>query len=311
MTAQKRQQDEPKNYFTHGMNSLVVFVLKGLALFPMNALYALADFTYFLLKNVIRYRNDVVMENLESAFPERSKAEIIGLRNRFYRYFSDVFFESLKLYRLSAAEMEKRVSFKGVEALNRYTENGKGVIILAFHHQNWEWSSYLQTRLKHPLLMVYNKMRDNEPMDEFLLKSREKWGGEGVQMGRAAKVIFEQANKNIPTVTGLIADQSALPEQGMWAMFLNREAAFFAGPEKIARKTNQPVFFQHVRRMSRGKYEYEYTLLVEEPVKTAPGEIMLAYVSNIEKAVREAPEYYLWSHKRWKHKRPDGIKLIQ
>lgn len=310
MTAHKKEQYATKSFFRHGINFFVVFILKGFAFLPLNVLYVLADFAYFLLKNVIRYRNDVVIENLESAFPERSEAEIIGLRNRFYRYFCDVFFESLKLYRMSVTDLEERISFKGVDALNRFTEHGKGVIILACHHQNWEWSSYLQTRLKHRLLMVYNKMRDNEPMDEFLLKSREKWGGEGVQMGRAAKVIFEQENKNIPTVTGLIADQSALPDQGIWTHFLNREAAFFAGPEKIARKTNQPVFFQRVTRLARGKYEYEYLLLIEEPAKTAPNEIMLSYVRTLEKTIREAPEYYLWSHKRWKHKRPDGIKLI-
>jgi len=310
MRAEKKQQLKSGPLFTNGMNHLVVFILKGCALLPFGVLYGFADFFYFLLKNVIHYRKVVVDENLRNAFPEKSEAEIRNLRNRFYRYFCDVFFESLKLYHMSENEMNKRVTFKGVEEMNRYAESGKGVLVLAYHHQNWEWGSFLQTQSKHRILMVYNKMRDNKPMDDFLLHSREKWGGQGVQMGRAAKVAFDLARKKIPALLWLVADQSALPELGMWALFFKREASFFSGPEKIARKLNQPVFFQRVRRPARGKYEYEFSLMIREPAKAAPNEILLSYIRNMEKAISDAPEYYLWSHKRWKHKRPSDIPLV-
>ncbi len=311
MCAQKKQEHKSRRFFSNGINYLVVSILKLFAMLPMGFLYVVADLFYFLLKNVIHYRSEVVVGNLKNAFPEKTEAEIHNLRNRFYRYFCDVFIESLKLYHMSAEEMEKRVTFKGVEEMNRYAQSGKGVMVLAYHHQNWEWGSFLQTQSKHRILMVYNKMRDNEPMDDFLLHSREKWGGQAVQMGRAAKVAFELAKRKIPALLWLVADQSALPEQGMWARFFNREAAFFSGPEKIARKLNQPVFFQRVERRARGKYEYKFSLMISEPAKAAPGEILVAYIRNMEKAISDAPEYYLWSHKRWKHKRPDGHELIQ
>jgi len=311
MAAQKKQQQELNSVFTNWMNHFVVIILKGFAWLPLPVLYVIADLFYFLLKNVIRYRSAIITDNLGNAFPEKTETEIKNLRNRFYRYFCDVFFESLKLYHMSEKQMKKHVTFKGVDELNRFAEKGKGVLVLAYHHQNWEWGSYLQTQAKHRILMVYNKMRNNQPMDNFLLRAREQWGGQGVQMGRAAKVAFDLEKQKIPALLWLVADQSALPDQGIWTRFFNREAAFFPGPEKIARKTNQPVFFQRVRRVARGRYEYEFKLMVEEPATASPNEIVLSYVRNMEKAIREAPEYYLWSHKRWKHKRPEGIQLVQ
>jgi len=271
----------------------------------------LADGIYFVLKYVVQYRNAVILENLKAAFPDKGDEEIVELRNRFYRHLSDVFLESAKLHYMKEKEIQKRVRFVGVEEMNRYAEEGKGVIVLACHHNNWEWGSYLQTQSKHHILMVYNKMRNNPPMDDFLLLSREKWGGQAVQMGRAAKAAFDAAKKSKPSLLWLVADQRALPELGSWALFLNREGAFYTGPEKIARKTNQPVFFQKVKKVARGKYEYEFTLMVEEPVKAAPNEILLTYICKMEEAIYEAPEYYLWSHRRWKHQRPATAPLIQ
>ncbi|MFV0591807.1 MAG: lysophospholipid acyltransferase family protein [Draconibacterium sp.] len=291
-------------------NKCVVILLKGIALLPFGVLYLLSDVIYFLLKNFIRYRNTVILENLQTAFPEKAGEEILHLRNGFYRHLSDVFLESVKLHYMTPRQMQKRVHFKGVDEMNRFAEAGRGVIVLAYHHNNWEWGSFLQTQSKHQILMVYNKMRDNQAMDDFLLYSREKWGGRAVQMGRAAKVAFDEFNKRVPSLLWLVADQSALAEQGTWTMFLNREAAFFTGPEKIARHTNQPVFFQTVKKLGRGKYEYEFSLMVEEPAKAAPNEILLTYISKMEEAIHTAPEYYLWSHRRWKHKRPEGTELI-
>ncbi len=309
MTTTKTKNQEPSGWLANALNKCVVLLLKGIALLPFGVLYSLSDLIFLLLKNMIRYRSAVIVENLQVSFPDKTDVEILQLRNRFYKHLADVFMESVKLHYMTPAQMQKRVRFVGVEEMNRFAQLGKGVIVLAYHHNNWEWGSYLQKLSEHRILMVYNKMRDNQPMDDFLLHSREKWGGRAVQMGRAAKVAFDEVKKGVPTLLWLVADQSALAELGSWAMFLNREAAFFTGPEKIARKTNQPVFFQKVRKVGRGKYEYEFSLMVEEPAKAAPNEILLTYIHKMEEAIREAPEYYLWSHRRWKHKRPEGVDL--
>lgn len=310
MKKNRKQNQQKSSGLKHPGKWVVVLLLKALAQLPFGILYCFSDVLYFLITKIFRYRSEVITDNLRNAFPEKNKHEILALRNKFYRYFCDVSLESIKLYNLSEKELEKRLKFSGVEELKRMAEERNGAILLAFHYNNWEWASALRLKLDCHLLMVYNKMRDNQPMDDFLLHSREKCGGEAVQMGQAAKVALRYANQQIPAVTGLIADQSALATSQTWAMFLNREAAFFSGPVKIARKTNQPVFFQHAKRLGRGNYEYCYSLLVDEPAKMDANQILVRYIEKMEEVIKTNPEYYLWSHKRWKHKRPEDKKLI-
>ncbi|WP_319592097.1 lysophospholipid acyltransferase family protein [uncultured Draconibacterium sp.] len=311
MSKTKKKNQESSGSFKHFAQRVSVMLLEAIALLPFWFLYLLSDVLYMFVKGVFRYRSKVIITNLKYAFPEKSEQEILVLRNKFYRYFCDVSLESIKLRRLSAKQLHKRVKFSGTEQLEAMAQKHNGAILLAFHYNNWEWSSALQQQLNCKLLMVYNKMRDNKTMDNFLQKAREKWGGEAVSMRRAPKESFRYFTKNEPAVLGLIADQSALASSPMWAMFLNREAAFFQGPVKIAGKTNQPVFFQEAIRLARGKYEYRYSLLVEDPGQTGDKEILLRYISKMEEVIKSNPEYYLWSHKRWKHKRPEGTALIQ
>ncbi|WP_320110672.1 lysophospholipid acyltransferase family protein [Draconibacterium orientale] len=307
----KKENHIVSGFFRQSGKWAVVMVLKTIALLPFGCLYFLSDVLYLVIKGLVRYRSDVITDNLIHAFPEKSISEILLLRNKFYRYFCDVTVESIKLYRLSEKELKKRVSFVGTNALNQLAKERNGAVLLAFHYNNWEWSGALQQQLNCRLLMVYNQMRNNEPMDHFLLKAREKWGGEAVKMGLAAKVAFRNFEQQQPVVLGLIADQRALASSPCWAVFMNREAAFFPGPVKIARKNNQPVFFQQAKRVGRGKYEYSYSLLVEDPAQTDEREILLRYIEKMEEVIKSNPEYYLWSHKRWKHKRPEGTALIQ
>ena len=153
-------------------------------------------------------------------------------------------------------------------------------------------------------------MRDNIPLDNFLEYSRSKWGGEPVVMSSAARTAIQYAKNKKPAILWLAADQAALDDAQFWTMFLNREASFFSGPAKLAKRLNQPVFFQHVRKIERGKYELEMELLIKEPNRLTHEEILLTYVRKMEEVVRNQPEYYLWTHKRWKHVRPEHIPLI-
>lgn len=299
------------NFISNFRNQLIVLLLKGISLLPFGVLYVLSDFFFILNKYIIKYRYRVTTENLQCAFPEKPQEEIQGIRDKFYRHFCDISLESIKLHSLSQKQMEKRVKFKGTDLLNKYARKGEGVVLLAYHYNNWECGSYLQSKVDHRFLMVYNKMRNNVSMDNFLLHSRERWGGRAVQMGRAAKTAFHYKRSGVPALLVLLADQSALASSQAWCTFLNREAAFFTGPEKIAHKTNQPVFVQHIRKLERGKYEFEYVLIVEEPAKVKANHVLLAYVREMEKTIKYEPEYYLWSHRRWKHTRPEGIELIK
>lgn len=304
------EKSKIKVLFSKLGNGLAVILLKIIAYLPFCILYLLSDMFAFIIKNIVKYRSNVIVENLKYAFPEKSHDELTKLRDKFYCNLCDISLEAVKQYHISQKQIEKRMVFNGVDIVDDFVKRSNGAIILSFHYNNWEWTGALQQSTNHKLLMVYNKMRDNQTMDNFLLSAREKWGGEAVQMGRATKVLFQYKNEGVKTVLGLIADQSALANSQSWTTFLNREAAFFSGPEKIAKHTNFPVFFAHTKRIKRGYYECNLSLLNAEPQKTSGNEILQAYVEKMEEIIRNEPECYLWSHKRWKHKRPEGIDII-
>lgn len=305
----KRDKRFYESIFKRLINNILVGFLIAISYLPFWILYRISDVFYLLLRFVIKYRFKVITENLKYAFPEKPETERNKIRNKFYRHFCDMFFESIKLYSISDKEMKKRVVTKGTEIANVFFDNGRSVIALAMHHNNWEWTCFVQSRLKHHILNIYNPIRGNIAMEKFLLHNRQKWGSESIPVHKTARAVIEYNLKGRLTGLWLAADQTPPATSKFWTIFLNRETPFFQGPEKIASSTNQPVFFQHTKKTGRGKYEIEYSVLFENPKEVEQKEILLAYVRKAEEIIRKEPEYYLWSHRRWKHKRPEGIQL--
>lgn len=310
MTKQKTKRDNQNKILFNFGNQVIILVLKTISLFPLKVVYVLSDFLFVLNKNILKYRYQVSFENLKCAFPEKSKDEILVIRDKFYRHFFDFTLESVKLFNMSEKEMNERIVFKGLEESEKITGERMGAIVLAFHYNNWEWCSFVQTKFKYPILMVYNPPRNNKPMENFLKQARGKWGGKVISTDSAARATFDYKRKGEPVVLWLAADQRALATSPWWINFLNREAAFFAGPGRLAKKTNHPIFFQEVKKVARGKYEVTLSKLIDEPAKLEANEILRRYVLKMEEVIKSDPEYYLWSHKRWKHKRPENIELI-
>lgn len=289
---------------------MVVLLLRMVSHSPFWLLYGISDLFYLLVENVIRYRRKVIDENLRFAFPEKSEAERTHLRKKFYRHFCDMMFEAVKLHHISDKQLKKRLTVKNLEVLSGIPESKKGAVLLAMHHSNWEWGSAVANYLEPTLLMVYNPMRNNDPMDKFLLQTRQQWGGEGVVTRNVIRRVFSYIKQNKRFFLWLAADQSAKKGTHYWTIFLNREAPFFLGPVKLARKLNQPLIFQSTRKVSRGKYEIDFELLFDEPAKASEREVLRAYVKKMEAIIYDQPEHYLWSHRRWKHKRPEGADLM-
>lgn len=293
------------------LNKLLTGLMYLISLLPMRVLYIISDFFYLLVRHVVRYRYKVVKENISHAFPEKTDKEKQQILNRFYHHFCDVFLETIKLHTISEEEMARRVKHEGIDLLQQYYREGKSFIVLAMHHNNWEWCGYLLTQVKHHGLMVYNPIRGNKAMEAFLLHSRERWGGKCIPVNQSARVTLGFHQKKVPTMLWLGADQTPPATSRFWTTFLNREAPFFSGPVKIAAKTNQAVFFQHMSKISRGQYITRYVPLTENPSEMDPNDILLAYIRKMEEVIRQEPEYYLWSHRRWKHTRPENIPLTE
>ena len=290
-------------------NEIIVFILKIISILPFWIVFGISDFLYVIIKYLVRYRKQVITENLQHAFPEKADDEITKIRNKFYRHFCDLWLETVKMHSMSYENMQKHMVLIGAEKLNKYYDQGRSVVILTFHYNNWEWCTAMQPEVKQQGLIVYNPIRGNHAMEKFLTHSREKWGAKCVPLHRSGREIVKYNLQGKATLAVLAADQTPQANAQFWTTFLNREAPFFSGPEKIAIRGNQPVVFAHTRKLKRGTYSVELIELVAEPKDVDPNEILLRYVRKIEEIIREEPAYYLWSHRRWKHTRPEGIDL--
>jgi KDO2-lipid IV(A) lauroyltransferase len=305
----KKSKKRNNRIFSNWWKHVSILLFKAIAIMPFGLIYLLSDMFFWLNKIFFRYRYSVTTANLKYAFPEKTEREIKKLRDGYYRHFCDFTFETIKMHNMSPKQMDRRIDFKGIELADKFIKEGRSVIVFAFHHNNWEWCSSVQRFLQHRVLMVYSPMRNNAPAEKFIMHSRGKWGGEAVPVHKTARVAIDYAKKNVLTALWLAADQTAPAKSPFWTMFLNREAPFFSGPERIAIKTNQPIFFQHVKKVARGKYEAHFSILFENPAEHEPNEILLTYIRKMEETIRQEPEYYLWSHRRWKHQRPKDIPL--
>lgn len=292
-------------------DKLVVFLFKAFSYLPNWFLYLLADLGYFVLLKVIKYRKKVVYTNLRNSFPEKTNDEIDRIIRKFYHHIADLVVEGLMMYRLAFEEFDKRLSVKGLDICEKYFKQGKSIILLGMHYANWEWNATIQRMSSHQLLMIYNPVRKNKGLEKLILDMRERFGGLSVPVNQSARKAIEFSNTKRPGALWLAADQTPDRTAKYWTTFLNQETPFFSGPEKIAIKTNQPIIFVETRKLGRGKYESTFSCLFENPANETPENILLTYIGKMEEIITKEPEYWLWSHRRWKHTRPGEIGLIE
>lgn len=274
-----------------------------LSLLPLRVLFVLSDISYLIIYYLARYRRKTVAFNLKNSFPQKSPKELKRIEKKFYKHFCDLFFETLYLLHAPKKRALKMCKFKNIEILQNYYPKGKSLIIATGHYSNWEILNVFGHYLEHKVLGVYKPL-ENKRMEKLITDFRERYGAIAVPMQDSFRTVISYHQQNKLFFLGLISDQTpAKPEIKHWVTFLNQDTPVFMGVEKIAIKTNQPVFFCNLRKVSRGRYEVEIDLLCENPKDTKPFEITDMQVRALEKLIHEAPEYWLWSHRRWKYKR--------
>lgn len=283
-------------YFLYIIARVVFFL-------PLKVLYVISDVCLFFVYYIIRYRRETVRKNLRNAFPEKSEYELRRIEKRFYKHFCDLFLEVNFVLFVSKRRAQKMVSFKNIDLLNKFYDEGKSIIAVGAHYCNWEILNLIALYDKHTVIGAYKPL-NNKHFENFINKSRGKFGGVPVPMHDVARMALKMSQEGKPFFLGLISDQT--PAKGdirYWTTFLNQDTPVFLGTEKIAKKTNQPVLFCNMRKLSRGRYEAEFVVLTENPKETKPYEITEMHVKALERLICEAPQYWLWSHRRWKHKR--------
>jgi KDO2-lipid IV(A) lauroyltransferase len=278
----------------------------GISLLPFPLLYLLSDVCYVLLYRVLGYRKQVVLTNLRNSFPEKSEVEIKDIASKFYAWFCDLTLETLKTLTISPEAARKRVEFAGVEILREYAKKHRSIILVLGHYGNWELAGarYSQEKDIPQLYVIYHPL-ENARFDKLIHHMRVRHGTKLYKMREASKDMLRDRDKL--TATAFIADQTPAPERAYWMDFLGQDTPVFMGTEALARKLDMPVVYICITRPKRGYYRMEMETLVPEPGTTREGEITEIHTRRLEADIRRSPELWLWTHRRWKHRRPSSV----
>lgn len=277
----------------------------------MPVLYLLSDGIHFLIYRVFGYRMEVVMQNLQIAFPEKSVAERKKIARKFYRNLIDTFIEMIKMISASDAFLQKRFTGNW-ELLNQFYDTGKSVHVHMGHTFNWEWGNYVASKkLKYKFLGVYMPV-NNKALDRLFKKLRSK-GGTVLIPATPTKTFTAafQPHRNSQFLMGLAADQSpGDASKAYWLNFFSKPTAFVTGPEKSARLQNLLVFFCYIHKPKRGYYDIVFTLAEENPRQLNEGELTVRFARYLENVITRFPDMWLWSHRRWKRRWKDEYKEL-
>jgi len=275
-----------------------------LALLPFGALYAVSDFMFVVVYYVLKYRRVVTETNLRNSFPEKTEAEIQKISKAYYRYMCDLMLETFKTLTISKKTALKRLRFHDKTLLEKLYAEHKSIILVLGHFGNWEWGgSSMSLDTDYQLYVIYHPL-SNKKFDKLIYDMRSRFGTRLIPMKNTLRDMVKY--KDEVNATAFIADQTPSAKNAFWIPFLNQDTPFFEGPEKVARIMDYPVVFINIKRIKRGYYEMYTELLCEKPKETAEGEILTRFAKRLEEEIILQPEIWLWSHRRWKHKRTEN-----
>lgn len=283
---------------------IVKFWVAFLSIHPYWLLYLKSDCYYFLVYHLLRYRRKVVRQNLLNSFPEKDAKEIKRIERRFYQNLCDLFVEAPKMLRMKSNGYQSRITYTNTELVKQLYEQGKKVFYAIPHSGNWEWFGKMIPELtQHKSLAVYKRV-ENPVFERLMLYIRTC--GSLLEMVESNSVLRRLAQlRDSQTAVLMMADQTSHGlVQDYWTEFLHQDTCWFTGIERIAQKLDYAIVFVDMRRQGRGRYEVSFDLLVDCPKEMKTGEIMERYVRRVECFIEANPDNWLWSHRRWKHQRP-------
>ncbi|MBU2905372.1 MULTISPECIES: lysophospholipid acyltransferase family protein [Arenibacter] len=280
---------------------LVYPLLWLISILPFRLFYFFSDFVFIILYHVVGYRKKVVKENLRRAFPNKTKEEIQKIRKDFYRHMCDMFLEMVKTLNLSKEELKERYKIVNIEVLQEIVKD-KSVLIVCSHYANWEWNVSINNYVNAKGYAVYQRI-GNSYFDDLIKKIRAKWNTTLITQQETVKTVYRNVQNGVISAYGMVSDQSPQVKRAQyWSEFMGVKVPIFNGPESMARKLDLAVVFLKVSKVKRGYYKAEFIPITTAGKQTKKNEITDRFLRLTEDQIREKPEYYLWTHKRWKHR---------
>jgi KDO2-lipid IV(A) lauroyltransferase len=269
------------------------------SILPFPVLYFLSDLFFPLVYYLVSYRKRIVLGNLRTSFPEKTEPEIRAIARKFYRHFTDLVFEILKMRTISPEALRRRIRYSNPELLQELYDRGKGLIGMLAHYNNWEWTVAISDG-PHHALAVYKPLH-NPFFDRFMKRARERHGVELITTRETPRRILEDHREGNLAGYGFISDQSPVWEETQyWTTFMNQLTPVFTGAEKMAMRYGLPVVYYAMRKTGRGRYLIDLIPLSMDPAGEKGHAITDRFHRTMEGIIREKPEFWLWTHRRWK-----------
>ena len=282
---------------------LIYPLLWFVSILPFRLLYAVSDVLYVVLYHIVGYRKQTVQENLKLVFPEKSEAERQLITKRFYHHLCDMILEAIKSMSISVEDMKARFKFTNIELIKEFEKQNKSIVLMCAHYGSWEWIFIIQTYVKFRGYAIYKRL-NNSYFDKLVRGIRARYNSYLVTTKETIPTLIENKKKGVLTMNGFVSDQT--PKKGKayhWNTFMGIEVPIHTGAEMLAKKLDMPVIFFSVKRIKRGFYETTFQTLAEQPNEYKNYAITDQFLKHVEQQIIDAPEYYLWTHKRWKHRK--------
>ncbi len=282
---------------------IVVYpVVWFISIMPFFVLYGFSNLLFYIVFYVVGYRKKVVFENLALVFPEKSEKERKEIVRKFYRHFCDMTVESIKSLTISEKELKKRFIFTNVEEIHALEDQGKSIMLMAGHYASWEWIFILQRYVKSNGYAVYKKL-GNKYFDALVKRIRAKYNTFLITTKETIFTIKKTRAEGKQGIYGFLSDQSPKYKKAVyWQKFMGITVPVYVSAELLAKELDLAVVFLKVKKIKRGYYEASFQTIASEPLKFPNYQITDTFLQLVEAEIREAPEYYFWTHRRWKHR---------
>lgn len=289
---------------------LVYPILWLVSILPFPLLYGISDVMYVLVYRVFGYRTKTVKSNLKLAFPNKSDQEISDITTKFYHHLCDMIMESIKSMTISEKELKKRFTFTNIEEIHKVEQEGKSIALMCSHYASWEWIFILQRYMNHDGYAVYKRL-NNTYFDKLVKRIRAKYNTYLYSNKEIVPILFKAKRNHQVCTAGFVADQSPKAEKALyWQNFMGIKVPVHVGAEVLAKRLDMPVMFYGVKKVKRGHYQTTFSTITLDPKSFKDFEITDAYIKLCEAQILDAPEYYLWTHKRWKHRDKVPAKFL-
>ncbi|WP_293295163.1 lysophospholipid acyltransferase family protein [Allomuricauda sp.] len=269
---------------------------------PFKIIYFISDGVYVLLYKVIGYRKKVVRGNLKLVFPDKSDAERILIEKKFYQHMCDMFLEMIKTMGISNKQLQQRFTFSNLEVLHQLEAKNKSIMLMFPHYASWEWVIALDAHIASKGYAIYQKI-GNRYFDKLVRDIREKFGTTLITTKETRDIVAQNKKEGNLSMYGILSDQSPMIKKALlWTPFMGITVPAHTGAEMLCKKLDLPAVYLKVSKEKRGHYRGTFSLITENPKEMEEFALTKAFLALVEESINEAPEYYFWTHKRWKHK---------